>query len=106
MTRRPYVLSRSAGADLSHISRYTAEKWGETQRQAYVQQLQDAATDLALGRGAFKDWSAVLPGLRMKTVASHCIFAVHRPGRPALVLAILHERMDLLVRLKSRLANP
>lgn len=106
MTRRAYVLSRSASADLSRISRYTAEKWGEAQRQAYVRQLQDATIDLATGQGAFKDCGDLLAGLRMKTVGSHCIFAVCRPNRPALVLAILHQRMDLLARIQSRLTAP
>jgi plasmid stabilization system protein ParE len=52
----------------------------------------------------YKDWSAVLPGLRVKAVGSHYVFCVLRSGQPALVLAILHQRMDLLARLQRRLA--
>ena len=103
MTRRPYVLTKGASADLREISRYTAETWGETQRRAYVKQLQEAASEVAEGRGVFKDWGAVLPGLRVKAAGSHYLFCLSRPGRPALILAILHERMDLITRLKRRL---
>ena len=103
MSRRSYVLTKGAAADLRGISRYTAETWGEVQRRAYVQQLQEAVSDVAEGRGVFSDWGAVLPGLRVKAVGSHYIFCLSRPDRPALILAILHERMDLIARLKRRL---
>jgi toxin ParE1/3/4 len=51
----------------------------------------------------FKDMGAVLPGLRMKRVAQHCIFCVPQVSGPALSLAVLHQRMDLLALLKNRL---
>lgn len=106
MSRRLYTLSRSASADLRRISRYTAEQWGEPQQQTYIRQLQDAATALAQGQGPFKDWSTILPGLRMVAVGSHCIFGVHRSdGRPMLILAILHQRMDLMARIQHRLTG-
>ena len=103
MSRRPYVLTQGAAADLRDISRYTAETWGEAQRRAYVQRLQDAVIEFAEGRGMFKDWNAVLPGLRVKVAGSHYVFCLSRPDRQALILAILHERMDLIARLKRRL---
>lgn len=40
----------------------------------------------------------------VRYTASHFVFCVLRPGKPALVLAILHPRMDLMARLKRRLA--
>jgi plasmid stabilization system protein ParE len=51
----------------------------------------------------FKDWDSVLPGLRVKAAGSHFVFCMLRPGKPALVLAILHQRMDLMARLQRRL---
>lgn len=103
--RRPYVLAKGAAEDLRDIGRYTAERWGDAQGRTYAQQLDAAATDLALGRGVFRDIGAVLPGLRMKVAGSHYIFCLPRPGKPALILAILHERMDLMARLKRRLGE-
>lgn len=99
---RLYIYSRLAEADLREIIRHTARKWGAAQARAYARQIDDAAA-VATGRGAFKDWSTVLAGLRVKAAGSHYVFGVHRPGRPALILAILHERMDLMARLKERL---
>ena len=39
----------------------------------------------------------------MKAAGSHFVFCVLRPGKPALVLATLHQRMDLMARLQRRL---
>ena len=44
-----------------------------------------------------------MPGLRLATAGRHCLFSLARPAAPALILAILHERMDLMTRLKGRL---
>lgn len=100
---RTHVFAKAAAADLREISRYTIDQWGEAQARRYIEQLEDAASAVATGRGAFKDLSPLLPGLRSRLAGSHHIFCLVRPGRPALVLAILHERMDLMARLQDRL---
>lgn len=100
---RSYVLSRGAVSDLREITRYTAKTWGEAQCRRYVAELEEAAERLGRGEGVFKDLSAVMPGLRLATAGKHCLFCLPRPAAPALILAILHERMDLMARLQSRL---
>ena len=100
---RSYVYAREAQAELREILRYSAQQWGAARTRAYARQIDDAATDLALGQGVFKDWGEVLPGLRVKAAGSHFVFCVVRPGKPALVLAVLHQRVDLMARLKDRL---
>jgi len=101
---RGFVYAHEARAELREIVRYTAQQWGAAQARAYARQIDEAAAELATGRGGFKDWAAVLPGLRVKAAGSHFVFCVLRPGKPALVLAILHRRMDLMARLRARLA--
>jgi toxin ParE1/3/4 len=103
LTRREYVLTRSAAADLRDIVRYTTATWGGAQRSAYIKQLEDAACEVAEGRGAFKELGSVLPGLRVKAAGRHYIFCLPQAKGPALILAILHERMDLMARLQVRL---
>ena len=100
---RPFVYVREAETELREIVRYTARQWGAAQAQAYARLMDEAATDLALGQGVFKEWSDVLPGLRVKAAGSHFVFCVLRTGQPALVLAVLHERMDLMTRIRARL---
>ncbi|WP_242675244.1 type II toxin-antitoxin system RelE/ParE family toxin [Phytopseudomonas dryadis] len=51
---RPYVLTQGAAADLRDIVRYTIGQWGETQCRAYIAQIEEAASELARGQGAFK----------------------------------------------------
>jgi len=43
------------------------------------------------------------PGLLMSRCEHHYIFFLPRDGAPTLIVAIFHERMDLMVRLADRL---
>ena len=102
--RRPYVVSKGAAADLREITRYSLAKWGEVQCRIYIAELEKAAEAVAKGEGVFKDMGFLLPGLRMASCGKHFIFCMPQQGKaPPLILAILHQRMDLMVRLKNRL---
>lgn len=101
--RPKFIYTHEAQVELREIVRYTALQWGVAQAREYAQRIDETAADLAAGQGVYKDWDTVLPGLRVKAAGSHFVFCVVRPGKPALVLAILHQRMDLMARLKDRL---
>ena len=98
-----YVLVKGASRDLEDIIRHTLEQWGEAQCRQYVEQLEIATAALARGEGLFKDLSSMVPSLRMAKSGRHFIFCLPRPDALPLILAILHERMDIMARLKSRL---
>lgn len=100
---RSYVVSNGAAADLRDITQYTLKTWSEEQRRAYIAALENRAEALAKGEGVFRDMSFVMPGLRMVLSGKHYIFCMPQEGKPSVILAILHERMDLLERLKHRL---
>lgn len=100
---RSYVVTKGAAADLKEIARYTAEQWGEEQCRVYIGQLDKAAEALAKGQGVFKDLSSLHPKLRMALCGRHYVFCLPSPDAPAVILAILHERMDIIARLKGRL---
>lgn len=80
-------------------------QWGPQQCEAYVAALEERATALAQGQSPYKDMSSLLPGLRVAACGNHFIFFMPQPDAPALILAILHERMDIVARLKSRLSG-
>ncbi len=101
---RSYGLAQSAVADLREITRYTRKQWGNDQTRRYIAKLEQCTETLAKGDCIYKDLSLLHPGLRMVLCEQHYIFCVPRPAAPALVIAILHERMDLMTRLNSRLA--
>jgi plasmid stabilization system protein ParE len=100
---RPYILSKGSAADLLDITRYTVSNWGEAQCRTYIADLEMTAEAVARGKGVFKDMGSLLPGLRMAACGKHYIFCMPQAGAASVILAVLHERMDLMVRLKSRL---
>ena len=98
-----YVLTEAAEADLRGIIRHTRKQWGSAQVRRYVAQLEKGIESLAAGEGAFRDMSAIHPALRMARCGHHYVFCLPRDAAPALVVAILHERMDVMLRLADRL---
>jgi toxin ParE1/3/4 len=100
-----FVLTEAAEADLRDIVRYTRKNWGDAQVRRYVAELEDAAELLALGKGHFRELSDIYPGLRTIRCKHHYIFCLLRNDAPALIVALFHERMDLMTRLKRRLES-
>jgi len=98
-----YILNEAAEADLRGIIRYTRNQWGDAQARRYLTKLKQGIARLAVGQEPFKDMSAIYPALRMAHCEHHCIFCLPRENAPALIVAIFHERMDLMVRLAERL---
>lgn len=102
MTKR-YVLTSAAEADLRGIVRYTRRQWGDAQVRRYIADLEQGIACLAAGQGTFKDLSELYPGLHMARCSRHYVFCLPREHEPALIIAILHERMDLITRVADRL---
>ena len=100
-----YVLLPAAEADLRTIIRYTHSQWGASQARAYVGRLEQAMNRLAAGQAPFKDISDLYPRLRAVRCEHHYIFCLPRDREPAFIIAILHERMDLMSRLGDRLVG-
>ncbi len=98
-----YVLTTDAEADLRGIIRYTRKEWGAAQVRRYIAKLEQGIAALADGHSPFKDMSEIYPALRMARCEHHYVFCLPREDAAALIVAILHERMDLLTRLSARL---
>jgi len=98
-----YVLTLAAESDLRGITRYTQNQWGDAQTRRYLAELKHCIERVSAGQGLSKDMSDLHPGLRMVHCRHHYIFCLPRNDVPALVVAILHEHMDLMVRLADRL---
>jgi len=99
-----YVLLPAAEADLRDIIRYTRKQWGDAQARSYVAKLQRCIENMADGRCFSKDMAGLYPGLRLIRCEHHYIFCLPRDNVALAVVAIFHERMDLMVRLADRLA--
>lgn len=98
-----YVLTAAAESDLRDIVKYTRRQWGDAQTRRYIATLEQGIASLVDGRGVFKDMSAFFPALRMGRYEHHYVFCLPRDGEVALIVAIFHERMDLMTRLAGRL---
>ncbi|WMV74518.1 type II toxin-antitoxin system RelE/ParE family toxin [Xenorhabdus griffiniae] len=98
-----YVLTDAAEDDLRAIIRYTRQQWGDKQVHRYITELEQGIVRLAVGKGSFKDMSEIFPALRMARCEHHYVFCLPRKNAPALIVAIFHERMNLLTRLADRL---
>lgn len=103
MTQHDYILTDAAEADMRGIVRYTRKQWGDAQVRRYITKLERGIACLAAGQGIFKDMSALYPAMRMAHCEHHYVFCLPRGDAPTLIVAIFHERMDLMARLANRL---
>lgn len=103
MTPPGYALTQAAEADIRGIIRHTRKAWGDAQVRRYIAKLEQSMVRLAVGQGPFMDMSALYPALRMVHCEHHYVFCLPQGRAPALIVAILHERMDLMARLADRL---
>lgn len=98
-----YELSYEAENDLEKIIEYTNKEYGAAQTLKYVDKLEKCAEKMASSYEHYRELPDVHPRLRMKHCQKHYIFGVMRENEPLLIIAILHERMQLMKRLKNRL---
>ncbi|TCV58357.1 type II toxin-antitoxin system RelE/ParE family toxin [Neorhizobium sp. S3-V5DH] len=98
-----YILTAEAESDLRSVIRYTRAQWGAAQVRRYVSGLERGIANLAEGKGPFKDMSArFIPRYEWRDADTTMSFVCLERMR-ALIVAILHERMDLMKRLVDRL---
>ena len=99
----PYVLTRAAEADLREVIGYTRRQWGVAQARRYASELQRCIEALVAGEGQHRLMTDLHSGLRMRHCEHHYIFCLPQPEAPALIIGILHERMDIMARVAGRL---
>lgn len=103
MSQPNYILTVAAEADLRGIIRHTRQQWGEAQVRRYVALLERSISRLAAGEGSYKSLDEIYPSLRVARCEHHYVFCLPRENTPALIVAIFHEKMELMVRLMDRL---
>ena len=96
-----YDLTLGAEADLRDIWRYTYKKWGLEQAEKYFDQIEACCEAVGDRRARSKTLAGLQEGVHIHRCEHHSI--VWLVGRRPVVIAILHERMDFMNRLKGRL---
>jgi len=97
-----YDLTPEAEEDLKGIIRYTIEQWGIEQAQHDTDLLEAGCQNIVDKTAISRTFSQKYPDVFVTKCEHHLVFYLWRSSRP-LIIAILHERMDLVNRLKSRL---
>ena len=98
-----YLISKEAEKDWHKIVLYTLEKFGERQVKKYTNSMLKCLEDLANKVGQFKEMKVSGHRVLRKRCQKHYIFALSQPKHPLLIIAVLHEQMDLIQRLRNRL---
>lgn len=96
-----YRFTDSAREDMIKIWLYTHQTWGDEQADRYQEQLHDCCQKLADQKSLDRHASGV-NGARVYRCQRHYLFFL-RENDDVIVLAVLHERMDLIARLHDRL---
>ena len=98
-----YELTTAAEDDLKAIARYTLSEWGETQLFHYADLLEQRMKAIAQGTAHSRTFSKRYPDVRVTRCEHHYIFYLHPQNQAPKIIAVLHEKMDLVQRLKHRL---
>ena len=98
-----YEKTPAVDEDWEEIANYTLNNYGEKQLLKYTSNLTKCLEDMAKGKSSYKDIKVQRNLVRVKHCQKHYIFALIRKDKPMLIIAIFHERMDLMQRVKKRL---
>lgn len=99
----PYHLTSDAESDLKEILRYTLEKWGRAQALRYAESLDRCFVEIATKSRKSRTLRHSHPALHVTRCEHHYVFYLRSERQPPQIIAVLHERMDMLQRLKDRL---
>ncbi|HEY7459594.1 MAG TPA: type II toxin-antitoxin system RelE/ParE family toxin [Xanthobacteraceae bacterium] len=99
----PYDLTPSALADLEEIARYTLRQWGEQRMMLYAAALDRCFERIAEGSAVHRNFSPAFPQIRVTRCERHYVFFLRAESGRVRIVAVLHERMALLARLRQRL---
>ena len=98
-----YAFIGEADADLDGIVGYTRREWGDGQARRYLAQLRQSLDQIADDSAGHKIVTTLSRPVRVLRCQHYCIYCLPRDQKPALIIAILHERMDLNARIAERL---
>ena len=99
----PYELTPLAEDDLKGIARYTVKEWGKKQSLRYATLLEDHFFEIADRAIYSRSFSKRYPHVMVSRCEHHYIFYIHPNEKAPCIIAVLHENMDMLARLKNRL---
>lgn len=97
-----YVLTSDAAEDLEGVWQFSFERWGADQADAYLARIEACLTRISAGEAHCRSYPELDTRLKSHHCEHHYIFFLEGADKVT-VIAVLFERMDLLVRLRHRL---
>lgn len=98
-----YILSKDAQVDLREVARYTKRKWGKEQLTIYRKGLKTAFNAIGNNNVVPKKLSARYPQVFVTKYRYHYIFYITKNVEKPIIIAVIHERRDIVNRLTERL---
>lgn len=95
------ILRQQAIDDLNNIWEYTFEKWSETQADKYYAKLKLSCSEIGNNPEIGKEYNDISKNLFGLNSGRHIIFYQFIAKNEIEVIRILHERMDLKIRLNE-----
>lgn len=96
-------LSDEADEDLFSIALYTDRTWGRKQARRYAGQLDAHFAAITKGDALEKAVFEHRADFRVSRCQHHYVFFVREREDDVLILAVLHENMNLIARFRERL---
>lgn len=97
-----YKIGQEASRDIENIWLYTIEKWSIEQADRYFNLIMDEIEYLAEDPKSGKDYSKVRKEYFRSRIKSHFIFyKINRKNEEIEIIRILHQRMDIEIRLNE-----
>ena len=84
---------------------YRVEQWRERQADRYTGRLETCFGRIARRPRPIRSFSERYPQVRVTRGEHHYVFYVQPEGQNPLIIAVLHERMDMLARIGKRLSR-
>jgi plasmid stabilization system protein ParE len=98
----PYELTPDVDADLEEIARYTILEWSSEQASVYLDKLHICFQQIAAKKVNSQAFSKQFPHLLATRCEHHYVFYLRSKKAKPVIIAVLHERMDMVNRLKER----
>ena len=90
-----FDLTRSAQSDLKAIARFTQERWGVRQRNAYLKEMDRVFRSLARNPSIGRACDENREGYRKLPHGAHVIYYRQASDTGLLIVRILHATMDV-----------
>ncbi|MEM8520525.1 type II toxin-antitoxin system RelE/ParE family toxin [Flavobacterium sp. PL12] len=94
-----YVISEKAVEDINNIWIYTAENWSVAQADRYYNLIFDEIEYIANNFDMARDFGKIRKSYKCSKVKSHLIFFKIDKMNEIEVVRVLHERMEIEIRL-------